>query len=101
MDELLDLCNWFLKYETRLMLFLGVMLPTWIRKPFIRRIAKPILSLCFHTLCVLVVAKVAVQQRWPELLVIAGLVGTVTSFLSPEALAHDHVDLLQELLYLS
>jgi hypothetical protein len=55
----------------------------------------------FHTLCGCVVLKVLVRERWPELLVIGGGIGTAISVLSPAALARDHADLLQELLYLS
>lgn len=101
MDDLFDLYEWFQKFELRTIRFLWRRLPERIGVPFIQNVLPIIFIVLFNTLCVGVILKVLVRERWPELLVIAGAIGTAISVLSPEALARDHADLLQELLYLS
>ena len=101
MDDLFDLYDWFQKFEVRTIRLLWRRLPRRIGIPFIQNVLPFIFIILFHTLCLLVILKVLVRERWPELLVIGGGIGTAISVLSPEALARDHADLLQELLYLS
>ena len=101
MDDLFDLYEWFTKFELRTIRFFWVRLPKRIGMPFTQYVLPFIFVALFHTLCVCVILKVLVRERWPELLVIGGGIGTAISVLSPEALARDHADLLQELLYLS
>ena len=101
MDDLFDLYDWFQKFEVRTIRLLWRRLPRHIGIPFIQNVLPFIFIILFHTLCLCVILKVLVRERWPELLVIGGGIGTAISVLSPEALARDHADLLQELLYLS
>ena len=101
MDDLFDLYEWFTKFELRTIRFFWFRLPKRIGIPFTQYVLPFIFVALFHTLCVCVILKVLVRERWPELLVIGGGIGTAISVLSPEALARDHADLLQELLYLS
>ena len=101
MDDLYDLYDWFTKFEIRTIRLLWNRLPRRVGIPFIQNVLPFIFIVLFHTLCVCVSLKVLVRERWPELLIIGGGVGTAISVLSPEAVARDHADLLQELLYLS
>ena len=94
MDDLFDLYDWFTKFERRFALSVWERLPQSISKPLLRYCIPLILSIVFYMLCSLVILKVLVQHRWPELLVIAGGIGTAISVLSPAAVARDHAGLL-------
>ena len=94
MDDLFNLYDWLKKIEMRFVLSVWDTLPRAISKPLLRYCIPLILSIVFYMLCSLVILKVLVQHRWPELLVIAGGIGTAISVLSPAAVARDHAGLL-------
>lgn len=101
MDDLYDLYDWFQKFELRTITFFWSRLPKRLGISLTQNVLPYIFIVLFNTLCFLVIIKILARERWPELLVIGGAIGTAISVLSPEALAHDHADLLPELLYLS
>jgi len=94
MDDLWDFYDWFQKFEMRLVLSMLDTLPKSISKPLLRYCIPIFLTILFYMCCSLVIIKVLIKHRWPELLVIAGGIGTAISVLSPAAVARDHAGLL-------